>query len=536
MTGTVNTGFVLDMQRKLYRWSTADTAKVFADLFNLVCDRRTIAVAWQKLSQNTGSQTPGTDRMTRHKVEKRAGGVAAFLEEIWEELRNGTYKPQPVRQWLIPKPGKPGKFRPLGIPTLKDRMVQMTLKLVLEPIFEADFYPTSYGFRRGRSTHDALARIQRRLHPGNGSGPSQTRYVIEGDIKGCFDAIDHHVLMERVRRRIKDRKVLRLILAFLKADIMIEGTLRHPVTGTPQGGIISPLLANVHLTVIDERYGRWSSRPREEFAKAAGRRTVDRKAGRPTFFVVRYADDFVVLVEGTLEQAEAERGALAEFLRQELRMELSMEKTRITDVREGFDFLGYRVVQQPAHHACNRVGKLFIPKSKLKQLRHNIKVKVKKTPTGKSLTDLIDSLNPIIIGWRNYYRYAGRAWREFAKLDWWLERRVAHWARQKHRGARWNDLLRQYVGNRPGERRRWSDGTKQLRFFSEGGTSRFPDRGTRIPNGWNAEPKEWFQPGADRFWEATNTLAKLVRGPPVANATHGEPDAGKLARPVRSGG
>ena len=393
MASAVNTAFVLDMQRKLYRWSTADTGKVFADLFNLVCDRRTIDVAWQRLSQNTGSQTPGTDRMTRHKVERRAGGVAAFLEEIREELRNGTYQPQPVRQRLIPKPGKPGKFRPLGIPTLKDRMVQMTLKLVLEPIFEADFYPTSYGFRRGRSTHDALARIQRRLHPGNGSRPSQTRYVIEGDIKGCFDAIDHHVLMERVRRRIKDRKVLRLILAFLKADIMIEGTLRHPVTGTPQGGIISPLLANVYLTVIDERYGRWSPRPREEFAKAAGRRTVDRKAGRPTFFVVRYADDFVVLVEGTVEQAEAERGALAEFLRQELRMELSMEKTRITDVREGFDFLGYRVVQQPAHHTCNRVGKLFIPKSKLKQLRHNIKVKVKKTPTGKSLTDLIDGLN-----------------------------------------------------------------------------------------------------------------------------------------------
>ena len=297
--------------------------------------------------------------------------------------------------------------------------------------------------------------------------------MIEGDIKGCFDAIDHHVLMERVRRRIKDRKLLRLILAFLKADIMVEGTLRHPVTGTPQGGIISPLLANVYLTVIDERYGRWSPRPREEFAKAAGRRKVDRKAGRPTFFVVRYADDFVVLVEGTLEQAEAERSALAEFLQQKLRMELSIEKTKITDVREGFDFLGYRVVQQPAHHTCNRVGKLFIPKSKLKQLRHQIKVKVKKTPTGKSLTDLIDNLNPIIIGWRNYYRYAGRAWREFAKLDWWLERRIAHWARQKHRGARWNDLLRQYVGNRPGERRRWSDGTNNYGSSAKAGQAAF---------------------------------------------------------------
>ena len=394
MPDAVNTESVLDMQRKLYRWSTADSEKRFADLFNLVCDRRMIAAAWKKLSQNQGSQTPGTDGMTRRKVEERPGGVAGFLEEIRKELRNETYKPQPVRQRLIPKPGKPGRFRPLGIPTLKDRLVQMTLKLVLEPIFEADFYPTSYGFRRGRSTHDALARIQRRLHPGNGSGPSQTRYVIEGDIKGCFDAIDHHVLMERVRRRIKDTKVLRLILAFLKADIMIEGTLRHPVTGTPQGGIISPLLSNVYLTALDERYGRWSPRPREGFEKATGRRKADRRAGRPTFTIVRYADDFVVLVEGTLEQAEAEREALAEFLKKELRMELSMEKTNITDVRDGFDFLGYRVTQDSARESGNRVGKLYIPKSKLRQLRYKIKVAVKGTSIGRSLAELID-LPPI---------------------------------------------------------------------------------------------------------------------------------------------
>jgi RNA-directed DNA polymerase len=147
MSGTVNTGFALDMQRKLYRWSAANPEKRFADLFNLVCDRRMIADAGKKLSRNKGSQTPGTDGTTRRKVEERTGGVAAFLEEIREELRNGIYKPQPVRQRLIPKPGKPGKFRPLGIPTLTDRLVQMTLKLVLEPIFEADFYPTSYGFR-----------------------------------------------------------------------------------------------------------------------------------------------------------------------------------------------------------------------------------------------------------------------------------------------------------------------------------------------------------------------------------------------------
>jgi hypothetical protein len=158
-----------------------------ADLFNIVCDRGTLRRAWERLARNRGSNTPGTDRVTRKAVEERPDGVAGFLDDIRRDLRQGTYQPQPVRQRLIPKPGKPGKFRPLGIPTLKDRMVQMALKLVLEPIFEADFYPISYGFRPGRSTHDALARVRHRLNP-TSAGPSRTRFVIEGDIKGCLDA------------------------------------------------------------------------------------------------------------------------------------------------------------------------------------------------------------------------------------------------------------------------------------------------------------------------------------------------------------
>jgi RNA-directed DNA polymerase len=184
----------------------------------------------------------------------------------------------------------------------------MALKLVLEPIFEADFYPTSFGFRPGRSTHDALALVQRSLHPVY-HGPSKVRFVIEGDIKGCFDAIDRHLLMERMRRRIQDRKVLRLVLAFLKAGIMVEGSVQHPVTGTPQGGVLSPLLANIFLTAIDERYRRWTATPRERLQNAADRRHYDRRRGRPTFGIVRYADDFVILVAGTKDEALAEREA-----------------------------------------------------------------------------------------------------------------------------------------------------------------------------------------------------------------------------------
>ncbi len=508
MSSTVNTGFILDMQRKLYRWSAADPDKWFADLFNIVCDSRTLIHAWQRLARNKGSNTPGTDGVTRKAVEGRPDGVAGFLENIWEELRQGIYRPQPVRQRLIPKPGKPGKFRPLGIPTLKDRMVQMALKLVLEPIFEADFYPISYGFRPGRSTHDALARVRHRLNP-TSAGPSRTRYVIEGDIKGCFDAIDHHVLMDRVRRRIRDHKVLRLVLAFLKADIMIEGNRRHPVTGTPQGGIISPLLANVYLTAIDERYRRWVPNPRDKVRyRAQQRLQSDYKRGRPGFYIVRYADDFVVLVQGTQQDAEQERQALAQFLKEELRMELSMEKTRITDVREGFDFLGYRIAQEKMSSTGRRVGLLFIPKGKSQLLRDKIKTKVREMPTGRALTDLIDHLNPVIVGWRNYYRYATRSGKEFAKHDWWLWWRLKAWLGKKHGGASGTKLRRRYT--EPGAQGQggWHSGGKKLARFADTNRLRYPDRGLRIPNGWN-DPNEIFRKGADKFWEATRALEVL---------------------------
>ena len=505
MSGEVNTSFVLDMQRKLYRWSNEDPDKVFADLFNLVCDRRVLAEAWRRLARNSGSRTPGTDGMTRRTVEQRPGGAAEFLDEIREALHNGTYRPQPVRQRLIPKPGKPGKVRPLGIPTLIDRLVQMALKLVLEPIFEADFHPTSYGFRPGRSTHDALERLTRFLHPTK-RGPSVYRYVIEGDIKGCFDAIDHHVMMERVRKRIGDRKVLRLILAFLKSGVMVEGSVRHPITGSPQGGIISPMLSNIYLAAIDERYGWWTGRPREPSINPAARRVRDHKRGRPVFYMVRYADDFVVLVDGTREQAEAEKRALAEFLKMELRMELSIEKTKITDVKEGFDFLGYRVVQTKARNTGRRVGNLFIPKGKLNDLRYKIKVMVRRTPTGSTLATLIKKLNPILLGWRNYYRYATGAYREFNRLDFWIWERVGRWLKRKHGDASWPMVRRRYHHSAPGKRRQWTDESRRLRFLCEGGTHRYPTQPIEKPNGWNADQTSPQRKRVQGFWTAFTRL------------------------------
>lgn len=507
MSGSVNTGFILDMQRKLYRWSHADPNRRFGDAFNLVCDRRTLAYAWSRLARNKGSRTPGTDGVTRRHVEQRLGGVEAFLEEIRGELRSGTYRPEPVRQRLIPKPGRGRKFRPLGIPTLKDRLVQMALKLVLEPIFEADFHPTSFGFRRGRSTHDAIATLQRQVNPTRW-GNSRVTYVIEGDIKGCFDNIDHHLLMERVRRRINDRKVLRLVLAFLKAGIMIEGGVRHPVAGTPQGGIISPLLANICLTAIDERYRRWTPGPREPLRNATARRCRDYNSGKPTFYMVRYADDFAVLVSGTKQAAEAEKDALAKFLKQELHLELSPEKTLITDIREGFEFLGYRIVKTKARTG-RLICKLFIPLGGSQALRDKIKGRMKRASLVRSLSELIDDLNPLITGWRTYYRHAMRACREFSKLDWWLYRRIKRWLRKKHPKTNYRLLQRRFQQVTRREGRCWSEGQARLRKFRIGGTNPYPFRGTKITNGWDAVPERWSGDRRDDFWPMLNQVANV---------------------------
>lgn len=483
MPAVVNTTAILDMQYKLYRWSRMQPDKVFDDLFNLVIDRRTIRLAWERLSKNKGSQTPGTDGVTRRRIEGRPGGVALFLEELHLELKSGSYGPIPVREKLIPKANKPGKFRPLGIPSLRDRLVQMCLKLILEPIFEADFFPTSYGFRRGRCTMDAISAIQAQLNPTT-SGRSSVEWIIEGDIKACFDNVDHHILLNRVRARIGDRKVIDLIRAFLKAGVMAEGTVRHPVAGTPQGGIISPLLANIYLQAIDERYRRWIPSPNETKARAQARRWNDRRKGRPTFYLVRYADDFVVCVAGSREDAEKEKTDLAQFLRETLHMELSLEKSLITDPADGFEFLGYRIVREASSHTGLQVAKTRIPKAKLQLIRDRLKHMTERSTIGQSLETLLKTINPIIVGWRNYYRFAVGAWKEFMRLDWWLWQRVQIWLRKKHPKAIAHAIRRQYAVIDRG-RNTWGEAGTVLKPFKSSPSTWYRNRGTKISNGWN---------------------------------------------------
>ena len=236
---------VLGIQTKLHRWANDDPERRFAELFNLVCDPAVLRVAWHRVKGNRGARTAGVDGETVHAI--RAGrGEDAFLADLRAELKERRFVPLPVRERLIPKPG--GKQRRLGIPTVRDRVVQAALKLVLEPIWETDFQPCSYGFRPNRRAQDAIVEIH--LFASN-----SYEWVVDADITACFDEIDHTALMDRVRRRIEDKRVLALVKAFLKAGVLgIEGVDRETLTGTPQGGILSPLLANLALTVLDEHF------------------------------------------------------------------------------------------------------------------------------------------------------------------------------------------------------------------------------------------------------------------------------------------
>jgi len=224
---------VSEMQAKLHRWAAADPGRRFDDLFNFVHDPATLLVAFDRVAGNHGANTAGVDGLTVAWMEEFVG-VPGFLDDLRTALKAGTFRPLPVRERKIPKPGGSGKLRKLGIPVIADRVVQAALKLVLEPIFEADFEPVSYGFRPRRRAQDAIAEIHQ-------YGTQGYRWVLDADIEACFDSIDHTALMDRVRLRVKDKRVLALVKAFLKAGVLTESGDREDThTGTPQGGILTP--------------------------------------------------------------------------------------------------------------------------------------------------------------------------------------------------------------------------------------------------------------------------------------------------------
>ena len=382
------------LQSKLYQAAQRDPERRFHALYDKLSSSYVLQSAWEVVRQNQGAA--GIDQQTLADIE--AQGVPAFLAAIAQSLRDKTYRPQPVRRVEIPKRGDPTRTRPLGIPTVRDRVVQAAAKLLLEPIFEADFEGCSFGFRPEKGALDALEAVYRSSREGY-------RWVVDADIQQFFDTLDHQTLMAALRRRISDGEVLRLIYRWLKAGYLWEGQYHDTDQGSPQGGVLSPLLANVYLHGFDQ-----------------AQQTQKAFIGRLT----RYADDFVIQC-GTAEQAARAR----EWTREQLArvgLTLHPEKTRVVNDREeGFDFLGFHhrrvlltgsqkesrgVLRWPSQKACRQfrehVRQLVGPPGRLRQEREECQGR----------------LGWYLQGWKHYFRH-GQSARTFAKLDQFVVERVA---------------------------------------------------------------------------------------------------------------
>jgi RNA-directed DNA polymerase len=431
---------VRELQRRLFMAAKANPKRRFHALFDRICRGDVLAEAWRRVRSNGGAA--GVDGETLKAIEQR--GVQEVLADLQKRLRAGTYRPAPVRRRYIPKPD--GKQRPLGIPTVRDRVAQMAAKIVLEPIFEAGFKGSSYGFRPRRSATQALEAI--RLTGGRGH-----RYVIDADIKAYFDSIDQGLLMERVGRRIVDRRVLKLLGKWLRAGVMEEGSVRTSTTGTPQGGVISPLLANVYLDTLD---------------------TVWEQKCRHLGVLVRYADDFVVLCRTKADAEEALRRLRIIF--EHLRLTLHPEKTRLVETglgKDGFVFLGcyLRIVRS---HFKGREYLFRWPSPKaMKAVRTRIRdLTDRRRRAGmKDIREVISDLNPVLRGWGNYFR-TGNASDKFHAVDRYVEQRLQGLLR-KHGGQR-----RFKPGGQPFREMDW----RHARFVTEFGlhkllgTIRYPGR------------------------------------------------------------
>ena len=452
---------VLEIQAKLHRWAGEDPHRRFDDLFNLVADPAFLLVAWDRVRNNRGARTAGVDGETARHVES-VRGLDAFLGELRADLKARTFQPLPARRRAIPKPG--GKVRYLGIATIRDRVVQASVKLVLEPIFEADFLPCSYGFRPNRRPHDAVAEIHH-------FASRSYEWIVEGDIKACFDEISHSALMDRVRKRIGDRHVLGLVKAFLKAGILTEeGTLVDTDAGTPQGSILSPLLSNVALSVLDEHIAQGLGGP----SATPYQRAKRRRQGLPRYRLVRYADDWCLLIAGTQADAEQLRDEIAEVLLT-MGLHLSPEKTLITHVDQGLDFLGWRIQRHRKRGTGKQYVYVYPARKSLKTIMAKVKTMCRRS-TNLTLAVLITQLNGMLKGWTAYFKY-GCSNATFSYLRSYLWKEIVRWQRRKHRRTPWKQLRRRYSI--------WpAEGKKVLFDPAQVSVKRYYYRGARISTPW----------------------------------------------------
>lgn len=375
---------VQELQKKLYLKAKSQPNFRFYALYDKIYRIDILRRAWLRIKANKGAA--GVDGITIEDIEK--AGVEKFLKEIQEELKTRRYRPTPARRVYIPKPD--GRQRPLSIPTVKDRIVQMALKMVIEPIFEADFEDNSYGYRPRRGAHQAVTEIRKYINFGYTE-------VIDTDLEDCFGSIPHRELLDMIAKRISDGKVLHLIKLFLKAGIMEQGIVRGSNTGTPQGGVISPLFANIYLNQIDKGW-----KPLNKFAR-----------------LIRYADDLVIMTKYQSDKLFLK----LQLLITKLKLKLNVKKSRVVKAdEESFNFLGFSFKKAINQNRTKKVA-YFWPSQKAEKV---IKERVRKITNPArpiKVEQVIKELNPVISGWVNYFRIGNSA-RKFGKVKWYIENKV----------------------------------------------------------------------------------------------------------------
>src|ERR1700730_15770232 len=396
--------------RRLVDWINPTGARMFHSLIDKVYQRKNLEMAWEMVKANRGSG--GVDGQS---LEGFAAQLDQQLGRLQRELKEDVYRPQPVRQVQIPKAGKPGEFRTLGIPTIYDRVCQQAMINRLEPIFEPVFDEANFGYRRGRSTKDAMRKVWKEIQSGR-------EWIVDADLKDFFGSVDHEKLLTLVAQRIADGRVLRLIRAMLKAGSYGKGRLFPSERGTPQGSVVSPLLSNILLTPFD------------------------REMRRKGYQLTRFADDWVITCKSAAE-ARAAVEAAGRILKQ-LGVELHPQKTRIVHVREGFEFLGYKIKrgQKKLHLPASKIrsqarqGALYAyPKEKsIERFMDQVRQRTKRGISLKT-TELIVALNPLLRGWGEYYKRA-HVRKLFQRLDGWIRRRIWSHRYRRWRNAGWKRL------------------------------------------------------------------------------------------------
>jgi RNA-directed DNA polymerase len=447
-----------EMQDKLARWSTENKERKFDRLLRLIADRTWLAEAARVTLASGGARTAGIDGIDKRRME---GNLPEELLRIRAELLAGTYEPLPARRVYIPKASDKSKLRPLGIPSLRDRLVERAMLMAMQPIWESDFHRLSYGFRPERSVHHAIRTVKFQLQDG-GEQSVVGRWIIEGDLASYFDTVHHRLLMRAVRKRIADQRFLALLWKLLKAGCVDRGLFRAASEGVPQGGVLSPLLSNIMLNEFDQwmeanylskkvRKDRWAWNfgilKRRPIAVRENRQWL------PAVAYCRYADDFTVVVKGTRAHAQEIREACRSFLEGKLKLTLNMAKTHVTHVNDGFVFLGHRIIRKRGPSGRMRPV-TTIPWTKYRGLARKLVQELSSNYSVNSI-DEVEHLNRILAGWANFYQFTDYTATVFQRLDRLVFWKLGCWLARKHR-ATLKALCRRWVrAPEPGRAKTW---------------------------------------------------------------------------------